>query len=308
MSFQGSLAEIHLPDILQLMAATSKTGAFQLSRAEAEGRIYLKEGRIVHAVLGEERGDEAVFSLAAWDEGDFLFVPGEATDVETITRNNTSLFMEAARRQDEWRVLQKKIPSVDMVPEFVTRQSKDGQINLNTSEWLLLSKIDGTRSIREVAGVTGIPVFDAAKVLYGLVAASLIALKGPSPPTESPEASESGATRPETHARRAAAHRQGARVTSVAATSEPTVIRPSLSHTEAELSRLAKVKEVASSALGSLGSEIIEKHYRKARTEIEAGAGGEAVAEAIHQIGRAAAILKGPGATDALLAELNALK
>jgi hypothetical protein len=52
--------------------------------------------------------------------------------------------MEAARRLDEWRVLSKKVPSVDMVPEFVVQDSREGQINLNTSEWLILSKIDGS--------------------------------------------------------------------------------------------------------------------------------------------------------------------
>ena len=54
--------------------------------------------------------------------------------------------MEAARRLDEWRVLSKKIPSVELVPEFVILENREGQINLNTMEWLLLSKIDGQRS------------------------------------------------------------------------------------------------------------------------------------------------------------------
>ena len=68
--------------------------------------------------------------------------------MRTITKSNTNLLMEAARRLDEWRVLSKKIPSIDMVPEFVVQENRDGQINLNTSEWLILSKIDGQRSVK----------------------------------------------------------------------------------------------------------------------------------------------------------------
>ncbi len=87
--------------------------------------------------------------------------------------------MEAARRLDEWRVLSKKIPSVDLIPEFVILENREGQINLNTMEWLLLSKIDGQRSVRGIAKAAGLSVFDAAKLLYGLVATGLIRLKDP---------------------------------------------------------------------------------------------------------------------------------
>ncbi len=177
MSFQGSLAELHLPDILQLVAASGKTGAFRLTQDASVGSVYLKEGRIVHAALGDEQGEDALYTLATWNDGEFVFTPGEATETETVTRSNTSLLMEAARRIDEWRVLRQKIPSVDMVPEFVVEQNKATPINLNTSEWLLLSRIDGARSVRAIASAAGMSVFDAAKILYGLVASSLIRLK-----------------------------------------------------------------------------------------------------------------------------------
>ena len=85
--------------------------------------------------------------------------------------------MEAARRLDEWRVLSKKIPSVELVPEFVILENREGQINLNTMEWLLLSKIDGQRTVKQIAAAAGMGVFDAAKLLYGLVATNLIRLR-----------------------------------------------------------------------------------------------------------------------------------
>src|SRR6185295_17945383 len=122
-------------------------------------------------------GEEAVYALAIWSQGDFKFEPGIGTDLRTISKSNTNLLMEAARRLDEWRVLSKKIPSTEMVPEFVVQDNREGQINLNTSEWMILSKIDGHRSIKEIAGAGGLSVFDASKVLYGLVATGLIRLR-----------------------------------------------------------------------------------------------------------------------------------
>ena len=146
MAFQGSLAELHLPDIIQLVSVSGKTGVFHLTDRSHHGEIWLYEGRIVHAEVDDLSGEEAVYALAIWRSGEFRFEPGSAAPRQTIQKSNTGLLMEAARRLDEWRVLSKKIPSVELVPEFVILENREGQINLNTMEWLLLSKIDGQRS------------------------------------------------------------------------------------------------------------------------------------------------------------------
>src|SRR5262245_51958469 len=177
MAFQGSLAELHLPDIIQLVSVSGKTGVFHLTDGALRGEIYLNEGRIVHAEMDEQRGEEAVYALAIWRQGEFRFDPGPPTEQQTITKSNTNLLMEAALRLDEWRVLSKKVPSVDLIPEFVVQENREGQINLNTVEWLILSKIDGNRSIKGIAGAANLSVFDAAKMLYGLIATGLIRLR-----------------------------------------------------------------------------------------------------------------------------------
>src|SRR5512146_1185511 len=182
MAFQGSLAELHLPDTIQLVSVSGKTGVFHLSDRAHRGEIWLFEGRIVHAEVDDLAGEEAVYALAIWRSGEFRFEPGTAPPRQTIQKSNTGLLMEAARRLDEWRVLSKKIPSVELVPEFVILENREGQINLNTMEWLLLSKIDGQRSVKQIASAAGMSVFDAAKLLYGLVATNLIRLKEPTPP------------------------------------------------------------------------------------------------------------------------------
>jgi hypothetical protein len=301
MAFQGSLAELHLPDIIQLISVSGKTGVFHLVDGALKGQIYLHEGKIVHAVLEDIHGEEAVYALAIWSQGDFKFEPGIATEQRTITKSNTNLLMEAARRLDEWRVLSKKIPSTEMVPEFVVQDSREGQINLNTSEWLILSKIDGSRSIKGIAQAANLSVFDVAKILYGLVATSLIRLRdtaggNPSPRPATPRTPNAPGEAPAPNpvpvpapATAAAAATAGAR-------------DPEL------LARLNRVRDVCNAQLGAVGESVVNKHYQKARTDIERGAGAEAIEEAINQIGRAASILKGPATTEALLDQLRALK
>ena len=282
MSFQGSLAELHLPDIIQLVGVSGKTGVFHLTDAAHRGEIWLHEGRIVHAETEDLSGEEAVYALAIWRAGEFRFEAATAAPRQTIQKSNTNLLMEAARRLDEWRVLAKKIPSVDLVPEFVILENREGQINLNTMEWLLLSKIDGERSVRQIAAAAGMGVFDAAKLLYGLVATNLIRLK------------EKGAA----HVREGMPSRP--------APAPPAAPGPTPGHAPPPaLTRLAQLRDECVALLGPVGETVVQKHYLRARSEIERGAGPEAIEEAIRQIARAAGILKGSAVADAVLRLLS---
>jgi hypothetical protein len=177
MAFQGSLKELPLPDIIQLVSVSGKTGKFTLTRDAERGAIYLKNGQMVHASVGDLVGEEAIYALAIWNHGEFQFEPNEESAHTTITKSNTNLLMEAARRLDEWRVLSKKIPSIDYVPELLARENRHEQVTLNPHEWLLVTKIDGDRSIAEIGQALNISSFDVAKILYGMVTSELVSLK-----------------------------------------------------------------------------------------------------------------------------------
>ena len=51
MAFQGSLKELPLPDIIQLVSVSGKTGMFALKNGAESGSIFLRKGQIVHAKL-----------------------------------------------------------------------------------------------------------------------------------------------------------------------------------------------------------------------------------------------------------------
>lgn len=176
MAFQGSLKELPLPDIIQLVSVSGKTGVFVLETPTQKGEIFLRDGEIVHAAVGSVVGEDAVYELAIWQEGEFVFDAGIDTEDRTIRKSNTNLLMEAARRIDEWQVLSKRIPSTRLIPIF-TNQSSSTSISFTPQEWHVICKIDERRSIDELAAVLGVSAFEVCKLLYGLITAGLIELK-----------------------------------------------------------------------------------------------------------------------------------
>lgn len=176
MAFQGSLKELPLPDIIQLVSVSGKTGVFTLRNGEEQGLIFLRDGQIVHAQSSELVGEEAVYELAIWPQGDFVFTPGQTSDTTSIQKSNTNLLMEAARRIDEWQVLSKKIPSTRLVPVFAAKGATTS-VSFTPQEWSLVCKIDERRSIEEIAVALGSSPFEACKVLYGLITSGLVELE-----------------------------------------------------------------------------------------------------------------------------------
>jgi hypothetical protein len=185
--FHGSLDEFHIPDIIQFLSGAGKTGVLRLVSRDEEGEVYLQNGRIRHAVFGDLAGEEAVYSLFLISTGRFDFEPDVTTDSSTVSGNNTNLLMEAVRRKDEWdNVISHQIPNVDVIPEFVLPDKNDTgkQITLNTSEWIVLSKIDGKRNLRAIAKDAKLSVYQTCRLLYGLVSTGLIRFRDPESPDE----------------------------------------------------------------------------------------------------------------------------
>lgn len=177
MAFQGSLKEIPLPDIIQLVSVSGKTGVFLLEKENERGEIYLQNGQIVHAIYNTLEGEEAIYGLSIWSDGDFHFQPGVEPEKITIHKSNTNLLMEAARRLDEWKILKKKIPTLDAIPILVPRKEWQKEVILSPHEWAVITHIDGKRSLEDLARELKWSTFDVAKILYGLIAQNLVELK-----------------------------------------------------------------------------------------------------------------------------------
>lgn len=255
MALQGSLSELSLPDVIQMVSVSGKTGVFEVTRFDDVGRIYLNDGQIVDASVGGLRGDTAVYEMAIWSEGDFTFQPGVTSDQVTITLSNANLMMEAARRLDEWRVLSRKIPSLDLIPYFTSKDQSD-QVTLSPHEWILVTRINGENSIEEIAEALHWSAFDVSKLLFGMITSGLVALRA--------------ANEQQVH---------------------PDTRRGPSSVTLIGLAN--RIRSLALNVIGSSGEHTIDKQYAGARKLIEQGAGLDAIRSMVTQHSKAITLLKG---------------
>ncbi len=97
--FEGGLSGKNLIDVLQILAMGQKTGILEI-QGEAKGAIYLKDGFIVHAEVGNVKGRNAVYRILSMEKGRFKFVPsGVEEDRERI--QVSSIILEWSKLWDE---------------------------------------------------------------------------------------------------------------------------------------------------------------------------------------------------------------
>lgn len=99
----GNLGTVSLPDLVQVLCMTRKTGLLNLSLQGKVAGIYFVEGEIHHAWIEKTEGEAAFTRIVGESRGAFIFDSGRPTPKRTIEMPAMNLLMEAARLQDEGR-------------------------------------------------------------------------------------------------------------------------------------------------------------------------------------------------------------
>ena len=176
MAIKGSLKEASLPDVLQLLAMGKKTGCLDLTYHNSTGSIYFDSGRIAYArIAGRDVDTEnAVYALFTWTSGTFNFEPGVPPDPGTPLQSidPQSLLLEGARRVDEWTLIEKKIPSFDLVFALDRQRLLLNRLPLAPEQTILIPLLDGNRDVSALIRDSRLGEFETGKALYGLISAS----------------------------------------------------------------------------------------------------------------------------------------
>ncbi len=126
--FKGSISGLQLPDLIQMNCLSQSTTALYVNKNKKKGVIYFEDGQIVHAVVGEIEGEDALYIILSWPSGDFRFVGGERSPRHTIAKNWEYLLIEGMRKSDEMSLELEKgnvdadeSPSVDEQTKLLIR-------------------------------------------------------------------------------------------------------------------------------------------------------------------------------------------
>ena len=100
---QGRLEEMSMIDLMQSLEMGQKSCRLQVQKGADRAELYFTAGQCCDARSNDLIGDEAVYKVVLWTEGEFEidFNAASASTATTTTRSTTGLLMEAMRLVDE---------------------------------------------------------------------------------------------------------------------------------------------------------------------------------------------------------------
>ena len=150
-----------------------------ISKGKRQGRVLVEMGALTPKDLWEGvqfQVKEVVYSVFQWDEGQFHFEESTLPEKERITvdLHVVPLILAGLRRVDAQGRLQGRYPSADLVLEVATPVAAP----LEPYEQHILGLVDGERSVLEICRESEIGESESLKVLYALLASSLVKVRG----------------------------------------------------------------------------------------------------------------------------------
>lgn len=172
---QGNLSQISLSDLLLLSTSGKKSGVLKLARGKETVEVYLTDGKIVHATCPIGDGEKALLYPVTWGEGTFDLQPNGSAPEATVKKTSSEILEEVKAMTREWEVILEVIPSGKSVFRIANLpEDHTGPITVANVGWRVLSKLDGVRTVQEIAELLRIPFAYAAKVIYNLYKSGLV--------------------------------------------------------------------------------------------------------------------------------------
>ena len=165
-SFDINLKEFLLGDILQFLARVKKSGVLKVEGGVA-GEIYMKNGLVIHATDGSEKGMEALLNLSFVELETGSFESGVIAPEETISEDVGKLTDNIEKRRIEFEEIKKKLPPMETIYTKSTRDLESA-VALRRTDWQILALINGKRALGDIIAESKIGGYEAAKTLTWL--------------------------------------------------------------------------------------------------------------------------------------------
>ena len=115
-SMAGSIEEIPLPDLLQLLSTSKKSGVLVVHSDRHVGKTFFRKGQIYFASIENQFNigpRKAMVRMLAWTHGNFeLEPPDESAVLEEMDDSTEGLLIEGMRQLDEYKVIAEKLPEL----------------------------------------------------------------------------------------------------------------------------------------------------------------------------------------------------
>jgi hypothetical protein len=171
-SFEIDLREFNLADVLHFLSRVKKTGVLKII-GDVSGEVYMKDGLVVHATNGAEKGIDALYNLSFEELQKASFESNVKVPEQTIAADFGKLYEDIEKRRIELQEIKKNLPPMDAVLAKSTKELETS-VALRRTDWHILALIDGKRKVSDVIVASKVGGYEATKTVVWLKEQGLI--------------------------------------------------------------------------------------------------------------------------------------
>ncbi len=162
-----------MPDVIQFVGMTRKTGELRIYTGQPDNwsSLFFQDESLLHAKCDKCEGIEAFLRIISRNNGSFHFFSDHIPEKNTINKPVHYLMLQVQNQLDELRNLNNILPPADtalMISSLV-----DPIPRLTTQDWLILSQINGRRTLDQIVRRSGNEL-ESKKILFKLMSHHLI--------------------------------------------------------------------------------------------------------------------------------------
>jgi CheY-like chemotaxis protein len=145
---RGNLRSMSLASIFQINCTELNQARLRIRYGGQEGSVYFADGNIVHAELGSQVAEEAIYEMLSWEDGDFELEMGVPTSQRTVTASWSGLLLEGMRLLDEQTAGLEEPEETETASEATNEKGAKGDMK------------DLARALKQIENVVGIVITD----------------------------------------------------------------------------------------------------------------------------------------------------
>lgn len=100
-SVTGTLSQLSFIDMVQILAAGSRSVKIELHKGKSAAKVILWQGQIKFAEADGQLGEDAIYKILTWQDATFSFSPVETMPHANCRMPNEAMLLEGCRLMDE---------------------------------------------------------------------------------------------------------------------------------------------------------------------------------------------------------------
>ncbi len=170
--FSGKLNELNVVEILQILEIGKKSAMISIENGDDDGKVYVKNGEVFHASLGDLPILNALFRMFIWDSGTFSVELKPVKQTGNLPETTENIVKKGFTYRDRWQRNYKNLPPMQTQLRFINGVEPSGTVG--TSEKVILGLINGQTKLVDILNKSELGDLRTIKVLSRLFKNNII--------------------------------------------------------------------------------------------------------------------------------------